>query len=46
MIDILYTDNDKNDFYLGMISQVYKHSSVVQVENLSWLQYKKMKNEI
>ena len=31
MIDSLYPNNDKNDFYLGMISEVYKNSSVVQV---------------
>ena len=46
MIDLLYRDEDKNHFYLGMISQVYTNTSVVQVENLSWLNFRKMKNEL
>lgn len=46
MIDMLYTDNDKNNYYLGMISQVYKDTSVVQVENLSWLKFKKIRKEL
>lgn len=46
MIDTLYTNGDKNDFYLGMISQVYKNSSVVQVENLSWLKFRKIRKEL
>ena len=46
MIDNLYTIGDKNDFYLGMISQVYKNSSVVQVENLSWLKFRKIRKEL
>lgn len=46
MIDMLYTDNDKNNFYLGMISQVYKDTSVVQIENLSWLKFKKIRKEL
>ena len=46
MIDSLYPNNDKNDFYLGMISEVYKNSSVVQVENLSWLKFRKIRKEL
>lgn len=46
MIDSLYPNNDKNDFYLGMISEVYKNSSVVQVENLSWLKFRKIHKEL
>lgn len=46
MIDLLYPNNDKNDFYLGMISQVYKNSSIVQVENLSWLKFRKIRKEL
>ncbi|HEM3472190.1 TPA: ATP-binding protein [Streptococcus suis] len=46
MIDTLYANGDKNDFYLGMISQVYKNSSVVQVENLSWLKFRKIRKEL
>ncbi|UXS30445.1 DUF87 domain-containing protein [Staphylococcus delphini] len=43
---MLYTDNDKNNYYLGMISQVYKDTSVVQIENLSWLKFKKLRKEL
>ena len=46
MIDSLYPNNDKNDFYLGMISEVYKNSSIVQVENLSWLKFRKIRKEL
>ncbi|PTU81806.1 DUF853 domain-containing protein, partial [Staphylococcus pasteuri] len=46
MIDTLYKNNDKNDFYLGMISQIYRNSSVVQVENLSWLKFRKIRKEL
>lgn len=46
MIDTLYKNNDKNDFYLGMISQVYRNSSVVQFENLSWLKFRKIRKEL
>ena len=34
MIDNLYTIGDKNDFYLGMISQVYKKSKIFPGSNL------------
>lgn len=32
-----YTDIDKENFYLGIISQVYRGNSYVQIENLSLL---------
>ena len=34
-IDSLYDKLDKNNFYIGRISQVYRDNSVAQVENLS-----------
>ena len=45
IIDNFYEDIDKSSFYLGMISQVYRGNAVVQVENLSWLSSRKIKNE-
>ena len=45
IIDNFYENIDKSSFYLGMISQVYRGSAVVQVENLSWLSSRKIKNE-
>ena len=36
-IDSLYNEMDKNNFYIGRISQVYRDNSVAQVENLSLL---------
>ncbi|HBM4088505.1 TPA: hypothetical protein LWK15_002829, partial [Listeria monocytogenes] len=46
IIDNFYTDTDKSHFYLGMISQVYRDTSIVQVENLSWLNHRKIKMEM
>lgn len=45
-IDSLYTDIDKNNFYIGRISQVYRDNSVAQVENLSLLSYRKIVDEL
>ena len=45
IIDNFYDEIDKSHFYLGMISQVYRESSVIQVENLSWLAHRKIKLE-
>jgi len=45
IIDNFYTTIDKNNFYLGRISQVYRNNSVIQVENLSLLSHRKIKNE-
>lgn len=44
-IDSYYPNIDKNNFYLGMISQVYRSSIVLQVENLSLLSNRKIKHE-
>ncbi|NWN99619.1 ATP-binding protein [Tetragenococcus halophilus] len=44
-IDNFYDKIDKSNFYLGMVSQVYRENSVVQVENLSWLSHRKIKSE-
>ena len=45
VIDNFYNSIDKNNFYLGRISQVYRGNSVIQVENLSLLSHRKIKNE-
>lgn len=45
-IDSYYPKIDKNNFYLGMISQVYRSNVVLQVENLSLLNNRKIKDEI
>lgn len=44
-IDYFYNENDKSHFYLGMISQVYRDNSIIQVENLTWLNHRKIKME-
>lgn len=46
MIDDLYNEIDKNNFYLGLVSQVYKNSCVVQIENLSWLSLRRINQEL
>lgn len=45
VIDNFYNTIDKNNFYLGRISQVFRGNSVIQVENLSLLSHRKIKNE-
>lgn len=45
IIDNFYDDADKSNFYLGLVSQVYRENSIVQVENLSWLSHRKIKTE-
>lgn len=45
-IDSLYNNIDKNNFYIGRISQVYRDNSVAQVENLSLLAHRKMVDEV
>ena len=42
IIDNFY---DKNNFYLGMVSQVYKNNCVIQIENLSWLSDRRLNSE-
>lgn len=44
-IDSLYNKTDKSNYYIGRISQVYRDNSVVQVENLSVLSHRKLKEE-
>ncbi|MDD6005047.1 MAG: DUF87 domain-containing protein [Firmicutes bacterium] len=41
-IDSLYSDIDKNYFYIGRISQVYRDNSTAQVENLTLLSHRKL----
>lgn len=45
-IDSLYDKIDKNNFYIGRISQVYRDNSVAQVENLSLLSHRKIYKEL
>ncbi|EOH98357.1 hypothetical protein UAW_01538 [Enterococcus haemoperoxidus ATCC BAA-382] len=45
IIDEFYNETDKSHFYLGMVSQVYRESSIIQIENLSWLGHRKIKLE-
>lgn len=44
-VDMYYTDIDKENFYLGIISQVYRGNSYVQIENLSLLRNRKIRDE-
>lgn len=44
-IDSLYNKIDKNNFYIGRISQVYRDNSIAQVENLSLLSHRKIMDE-
>lgn len=44
-IDSFYDDVDKNNYYLGLVSQVYKNSCVVQIENLTWLNERRIRME-
>lgn len=44
-IDSYYPKIDKNNFYIGMISQIYRSNVVLQVENLSLLNNRKLKDE-
>lgn len=44
-IDSLYNNIDKNNFYIGRISQVYRDNSIAQVENLTLLSHRKIITE-
>lgn len=46
MIDGFYSDIDKSYYYLGMVSQIYTDNIVIQVENLLWLNFRRLKNNI
>lgn len=45
IIDQFYTKNDKSNFYLGMVSSVFREKSYIQVENLSLLNHRRLKLE-
>lgn len=45
-IDIFYEVADKSNYYLGMISQVNRSYSTIQIENLSLFSYRKLKKDI
>lgn len=45
-IDSFYKVADKSNYYLGMISQVNRSFSVIQIENLSLFSYRKLKSDI
>lgn len=44
-IDNLYEEIDKNNYFLGLVTQVYSNSCVCQVENLTWLKNRRIKME-
>lgn len=45
MINHFYDKIDKSNFYLGMITQVYRTNVILQVENLSLLSHRELGNE-
>lgn len=45
-IDSFYSIADKSNYYLGMISQVNRSYSTIQIENLSLFSYRKLKKDI
>lgn len=44
-IDSFYQEINKSNFYLGMISQVYRENAYIQVENLSLLNHRNIQLE-
>lgn len=44
-IDDFYSEIDKSNFYLGLISAVFRENSFVQVENLSLLSQRRLRSE-
>ena len=44
-IDEFYSEIDKSEFYLGMVTQVFKDHIVLQVENLSLLSQRELGND-
>lgn len=44
-IDKFYSEIDKSEFYLGMVTQVFKDHIVLQVENLSLLSHRELGND-
>ncbi|MCE2095275.1 MULTISPECIES: ATP-binding protein [Streptococcus anginosus group] len=45
-IDSFYEVADKSNYYLGMISQVNRSYSTIQIENLSLFSYRKLRTDI
>lgn len=45
-IDSFYKVADKSNYYLGMISQVNRSYSTIQIENISSFSYRKLRKEI
>lgn len=45
-IDSFYEIADKSNYYLGMISQVNRSYSTIQIENLSLFSYRKLRTDI
>lgn len=45
-IDSFYEVTDKSNYYLGMISQVNRSYSTIQIENLSLFSYRKLRTDI
>ena len=45
-IDSFYEVADKSNYYLGMISQVNRSYSTIQIENISSFSYRKLRKEI
>lgn len=45
-IDSFYKVADKSNYYLGMISQVNRSYSTIQIENLSLFSYRKLRTDI
>lgn len=44
-INEVYQAENKSYYYLGLISQVFQGNAVIQVENLSLLSYRRIRNE-
>lgn len=44
-INSLYNNINKNNFYIGRISQVYRDNSIAQIENLSLFSHRKILDE-
>lgn len=44
--DRFYDDIEKENFYLGIVSKVFRENSYVQVENLSLLKHRKIRSEL
>ena len=45
-IDSFYETANKSNYYLGLISQVNRSYSVIQIENLSLFSYRKLRKDI